>query len=334
MGRYRSDDSDDEYSRRSRKKKKRRSRSSSSSSQLSHVSDSRSKKSKKKYRRSSRSRSRSVNRKYASRSSRKSRSPSLDKYVSRKRRSDSRSPDRRSSRRSRSPPSKRARSRSKSASSRKRRSLSKSRRSRSASRDRRRKSYSRERSHSGDRTSSVRSSVDRRKVAGQLPGSPRSKGQFMSETAAAEFIEMTLAEQAEERLRQAMKAATSADEKLKARSFLETSAQSLHTDAQNFAASVSAIESDSFVASSFKSSRSTKIKEEAPDSGMSHDDAIFGSLAISGFTLTPDPDNKPIQLDPDSIMHPSLYCDPGEKMERWISRLAQLRRRKLEGDVI
>ncbi|CAG5129073.1 unnamed protein product [Candidula unifasciata] len=316
MGRYRSEDSDDEHSRKSKKRKKRRSRSSSSSSQLSHISNSRSKKSRKKHRRSSRSRSRSRDRKHVSRSSRRSRSKSPDRYSSRKRRSDSRSPGRKSS--------KRGRTRSKSPSSRKRRSYSRSRRSRSPSRDRRKKSDSRERSYSADRASSTRSSVDRHKATGQPAGSPRLKG----------YVCHTLAEQAEERLRQAMKAATSADEKLQARSATESLGSYLYSDTKSFAASVSAIESDSFVASSFKSSRSTKIKEEAPESGMSHDDAIFGSLAISGFTLMPDPDTKPIQLDPDSIMHPSLYCDPQEKMERWISRLVQLRRRKLEGDVI
>lgn len=311
MGRHRSDDSDDEYSRKSRKKKKRRSRSSSSSSQLSHISDSRSKKSRKKHRRSSRSRSRSIERKYVSKSSRRSRSTSSDRYSSRKKRSHSRSPGRKSSRRSSA--SRRGRSRSKSLSSRKQRSYSRSRRSVSPSRDRRRKSYSRERSHSADRAS-----LTRQPLTDPAPG----------------FIDLTLAEQAEERLKQAMKAATSADDKLKARSAVESLGSSLYQDTKNFAASVSAIESDNFVASSFKSSRSTKIKEEVPDSGMSHDDAIFGSLAISGFTLMPDPDSKPIQLDPDSIMHPSLYCDPQAKMERWISHLTQLRRRKLEGDVI
>lgn len=128
-------------------------------------------------------------------------------------------------------------------------------------------------------------------------------------------------------MRQALKAAEAAGEKLKCFSGQES------TDSKNFMTSVAAIESDSFLASSFRSSRSARIKEEA-DSGLSQDDAIFGSLAISGFILTPDPDMKPVQLDSDSIMHPSLYCDLQEKMDRWISRLSQLRRRKLEGEAM
>ncbi|KAH9495252.1 hypothetical protein Btru_016187 [Bulinus truncatus] len=97
--------------------------------------------------------------------------------------------------------------------------------------------------------------------------------------------------------------------------------------------SVAAIEANSFVPSSFKSSTTTKVKEEELNLS-SHDDAIFGSLTVTGFTIKPDPDTKPIQLDPDSIIHPSLFCSPEEKMERWIQRLSQMRRRKLEGEAI
>uniref|UniRef100_A0A0B6Z5Z3 Uncharacterized protein n=1 Tax=Arion vulgaris TaxID=1028688 RepID=A0A0B6Z5Z3_9EUPU len=322
MGRYRSDSSGEEYSRKSKKRKKRRSRSNSSSSQHSHISDNRSKKSRRKHRRSSRSRSRSTEKK-ASRSSRRSRSTSLDRYGSRKQRSDSRSSDRRGSKRSRSPPSKRGRSRS--PSSRKRRSWS-----RSPSRERRKeyRSTSRERSsYTGDKSVSVRFPADARKNISLIPGSPRSKGQSSSEMVPG-FSDMTPSEQADERLRQALKAAAAAGEKLKGRAFGEA------TDSKHFIASVTAIDSDSFVASSFRSSRATKIKEEPTDGGQTHDDAIFGSLAITGFTLTPDLDMKPVLIDSDLIMHSTLYCDPQEKMDKWISRLTQLRRRKLEGEAM
>lgn len=173
------------------------------------------------------------------------------------------------------------------------------------------------------------------------------KGLSLSEqegTAPTELL--TPAEQAEQRMRLALKAAAAADEQLRMKNMKEdaNSNSSLGTSSmgtsslavlehQDFAGSVAAIESDSFVVSSFTSSRS-KVKEEPSELRLSHDDAIFGSLAVTGFTLKPDPDTRPIDMDPDSIMHPSLYCDPDEKMDRWMQRLAQLRRRKLEGEAM
>jgi len=96
---------------------------------------------------------------------------------------------------------------------------------------------------------------------------------------------------------------------------------------------VAEIESDSFVSSSFSSSRANKVKEE-PDLRANHDDAIFGSLSVTGFTLKPDPDMRPVEINADTIIHPSLFCDPEEKMNKWVHRLTQLRKKKLEGDAI
>lgn len=131
-------------------------------------------------------------------------------------------------------------------------------------------------------------------------------------------------------MRLALKAAAAADEKLRIRE----STSSTPSDAQTFAHAVAAIESNSFVQSNFKTSRVAKVKDEAAETQANHDDAIFGSLTVSGFTIKPDLDNKPLQFDQESIIHPSLYIDPEEKMDKWISRLAQLRQKKLEGDAM
>lgn len=168
------------------------------------------------------------------------------------------------------------------------------------------------------------------------------KGLSLSEHDHGRAELLTPAEQAEQRMRLALKAAAAADEQLRQRSGLDDSASNSATvtsslgilDHQDFAVSVAAIESDSFVSSSFSSSRSAKVKDEVAEPRLSHDDAIFGSLAVTGFTLQPDLDTRPLNMDPDSIIHPSLYCDPEEKMDRWIQRLSVLRRRKLEGEAM
>ncbi|XP_055873450.1 serine/Arginine-related protein 53-like isoform X1 [Biomphalaria glabrata] len=336
MGRYRSDDSDGDYSKKMKKKKKRRGRSrSSSGSEASYVSSSKSKKMKKKQRRSrSRSRTPEKRRGGESRGSRRSRSNSLDKYISKRGRSRStsldkyvtrknRSPDRRGTRKSwsRSPSPRRSRR------SRTRSPVPARRRSRSYDRNRRSKSPARRRSYSRERSSSRRSSVESKRTRSSPSKSVSSSMNNLS-------LFQPSSVQAEKRMRQALMAAAAADEKLRETSSGLSGGNSF-AESQAFANSVAAIESNSFVPSSFKSSRTYKVKEESTDlTSSSHDDAIFGSLTVTGFTIKPDPDTKPIQLDPDSIIHPSLYCDPEEKMERWIQRLTQLRRRKLEGEAI
>ncbi|KAK3729932.1 hypothetical protein RRG08_051903 [Elysia crispata] len=350
MGRYRSDDSDedrDSVRKHKKKSKKRRGRSrSGSDSESSHVSSSRGKRSKKRHGRSSHSPSPDRGQSYSSRP-RRSRSPSYDRYYNssrRGRRSRSRSRSKslssRRGRYSRSPYHSRSRSPS----------ARKSRRSRSGSRSRvqrrRSRSYSREK-HSGSdgRSQSRRSSPETRDDA-----SADSKSR-MSLSEQTSLSSLTPAQQAEERMRLALKAAAAADQKLRHLPLGESDNGdrisvspavdgghprfSSYEESQSFANSVAAIDSGNFKQTAFKSSRSGKPQETSTlDIGPSHDDAIFGSLAVTGFTIKPDPDTKPLELDPDSIMHPSLFCDPEEKLDRWIERLAQLRKRKLEGDAL
>ncbi|GFR76515.1 serine/Arginine-related protein 53-like [Elysia marginata] len=172
-------------------------------------------------------------------------------------------------------------------------------------------------------------------------------------------------------MRLALKAAAAADQKLRQLPLAEAdsgegmsmpAAQdrgqprfSSYEESQNFADSVAAIDSGNFKQAMFKSSRAGKPQETMTfDLGPSHDDAIFGSLAVTGFTIKPDPDTKPLDLNPETIMHPSvsvtlyllsvfnletimhpsLFCDPEDKLDQWIERLTQLRKRKLEGDAL
>lgn len=150
---------------------------------------------------------------------------------------------------------------------------------------------------------------------------------------------LTPAEQAEHRMRLALKAAALADEQLRLRNIMDDSLSHSNPslsvlDRQDFASSVAQIESDGFVTSSFSWSRSNaKVKDEPTEHRLNHDDAIFGSLSVTGFTIKPDLDTRPINTDADSIMHPSLYCDPDEKMDRWIQKVRQMRR-KLEGEAM
>ncbi|RUS83979.1 hypothetical protein EGW08_008240 [Elysia chlorotica] len=337
---YRSDESDEDRASVRKHKKKSKNRSgrsrsrSGSDSGNSHVSSSRSKKSKKRHGRSSMSQSPERGHGRSSRRSRRSRSRSYDRHYSssrRGRRSQSRSvsPSKRG-RHSRSPYHSRSRSPS----------TRKSRRSRSASRSRGQRRRSR--SYSGSRSHSRRSSPETRGDASTDTKSRKGHSELKSVSS------LTPAQQAEERMRLALKAAVAADQKLRQLPLAEPGGGegpsaveggqpkfSSYEESQSFADSVAAIDSGNFRQALFKSSRSGKPQESpGHDLVPSHDDAIFGSLAVTGFTIKPDPDTRPLQLDPDSIMHQSLFCNAEDKLDQWIQRLAQLRRRKLEGDAL
>ncbi|XP_076454316.1 uncharacterized protein LOC143289232 isoform X2 [Babylonia areolata] len=337
MGRY--SDSDEDSSRKLKKKKKRRSRSrsrsaESSSSRYSH--SHKHKKSKKKHRQRSRSYSRSPER-----HSRRDRSPP--------RRRRSRSPDR--SRRSRSSDRGR-RSRSY---ERKRRS-----RSRSDSRDRvssRRRSTSRERSRRSRSDSGSRSQYDsRRSSAERKKGrrgstSPTPHAVSTSESNALDeipgFKDMTMscqtpAEQAQMRLKMALRAATMSDEKLKEQS--PSSAQGAPVSSplsrQQFAEAVATIDADSFVPTSFKSSRSSKSLKETREAATelpSHNMAMFGAVGNSVVFTKAEPVDKSseaLEDNPETLFADCLKVDPEEKMARWIQKLTALRRKRLEGEAI
>lgn len=124
----------------------------------------------------------------------------------------------------------------------------------------------------------------------------------------------------------ALKAAAAADEKLKSdvpRSHSSTSLQ----DSLSFSQAIQDIESSSFVTSSFKSSRGDKKEEK-----IIKDEFTFGTAG----ELRLDSQKKPVLVDveKEELAHPSLYTDPEEKLDKWIQKLAAMRRKKLEGEAL
>ncbi|XP_052782525.1 serine/Arginine-related protein 53-like [Mya arenaria] len=277
-------------------------------------SDDEKKKRKKKKKRRSRSRSKSLESIDSRHSSKQKKSKKKKK---RRSRSHSRSPERR---RSRSYDRRRSRSRER---YRKRsRSVSRGRYSRSRSRDRRRRrsrSYdshsrsarrSRSRSLGNRRSKRDRDSTEREDPCLNIPG----------------FAEMAPSEQAKIRMNMALKAAAAADEKIKGDTQRISSATSLQ-DSMAFSQAIQDIESTGFSAATFKSSRG-----DHKDGSTDRDEFVFGTAG----ELRLDSHRKPVILDIDKedLAHPSLYSDPEERMERWVQRLTQLRRKKLEGEAL
>ncbi|XP_045199637.1 serine/Arginine-related protein 53-like [Mercenaria mercenaria] len=265
-------------------------------------------KKKKKKRSRSRSRSESIESRHStkpkkSKKKKKRRSRSRSRSPDRYRRSRSRSYDRRSRSRSRDRyRSRYSRSRSWSRDRRRRRSRSYDSHSRSSRRSR---SYSPER-----KSRKNRSSNEREDPCANIPG----------------FAEMTPAEQAKIRMHMALKAAAAADEKLKGDVTKSHSSTSLH-DSMAFSQAIQDIESSSFAASSFKSSRGDRKEEKSVK-----DDFTFGTAG----ELKLDSQRKPVLVDVENedLAHPSLYTDPEEKLDQWIQKLAAMRRKKLEGEAL
>ncbi|KAK6195209.1 hypothetical protein SNE40_000683 [Patella caerulea] len=328
MGRHSVDEYDDKKSKKKKKRRSRsksRSRSGSLSSRYSSKSKKKAKKHKsKKYspspsyeRRRSRTRSRSRERYYRSRSRSRSRGRrSWTRSRSRGRWSRSRSRGRRSVSRSRSrgrrsiSPSYTRRTRSR---ERYRRSRSDSRDQRSRSRDR----YRRSRSSSGDRYRDRKRSPETESSdpATNIPG----------------FEDMAPHEKARIRMQLALKAAAAADEKIREESAsLAQSAVFKPKDPMAFSTAVAEIEDFGFAPSKFKSSQSKKKKDESSEKYIdTHEQAMFG---IGGLEIKAEAGfNKPITIDPNTLAHPNLYCDPKEKMDKWINKLASMRRKKFDG---
>ncbi|WAR28095.1 hypothetical protein MAR_013799 [Mya arenaria] len=117
-----------------------------------------------------------------------------------------------------------------------------------------------------------------------------------------------------------------ADEKIKGDTQRISSATSLQ-DSMAFSQAIQDIESTGFSAATFKSSRG-----DHKDGSTDRDEFVFGTAG----ELRLDSHRKPVILDIDKedLAHPSLYSDPEERMERWVQRLTQLRRKKLEGEAL
>uniref|UniRef100_UPI00402B98D8 serine/Arginine-related protein 53 n=1 Tax=Arvicanthis niloticus TaxID=61156 RepID=UPI00402B98D8 len=333
MGR-RSSDTEEES--RSKRKKKHRRRSSSSSS-----SDSRTY-SRKKGGRRPRSESRSWSRDRQPRSHsydrrRRRRSSSSSSYGSRRKRSRSRSRGRGKSyrvqrsrsksrtRRSRSRPRPRSHSRSSERSSHRRT------RSRSRDRDRRKFRDKEKREKEKDKGKDKESHSVKRGDSGNIK---------------AGLEHLPPAEQAKARLQLVLEAAAKADEALKAKERNEEEAKRRKEEDQatlveqvKRVKEIEAIESDSFVQQTFRSSKD--IKKAVEPSEVKHVTPASGPASVA--TDPPstgkeiDPDSIPTAIkyqDDNSLAHPNLFIEKAEAEEKWFKRLIALRQERLMGSPV
>ncbi|XP_054022431.1 serine/Arginine-related protein 53 [Dryobates pubescens] len=324
MGR-RSSDTEEES--RSRRKKKHRRRSSSSSS-----SDSRSYGRKKAGRKSrSGSRGRELQpRSHSYEKRRRHRSSSSSSYGSRRKRSRSRS-----------------RGRGKSYRSQRSRSKSRTRRSRSRPRQR---SYSRSSERSARRRTRS-SSRERRK--GKEKGKEKAKGKEKEThglkqgdpgNIKAGLEHLTPAEQAKARLQLVLEAAAKADEALKAKERSEEEAKKRKEEDQatlveqvKRVKEIEAIESDSFVPQTFRSTK--EVRKSTEPAEPQYEPASIGL----GTAEPPAPDKEPPAAniptaikyqDDNSLAHPNLFMEKAEAEEKWFQRLVALRQERLMGSPV
>ncbi|CAM9338843.1 unnamed protein product [Bubo scandiacus] len=323
--------SDTEEENRSRRKKKHRRRSSSSSS-----SDSRTY-SRKKSGRKSRSRSRSrdlQSRSHSYEKRRRHRSSSSSSYGSRRKRSRSRS-----------------RGRGKSYRSQRSRSKSRTRRSRSRPRQR---SYSRSsersshrRTHSGSRERERRKGREKEKIKEKGKGKEKEiygtkHGDSGNIKAGLEHL--TPAEQAKARLQLVLEAAAKADEALKAKERSEEEAKKKKEEDQatlveqvKRVKEIEAIESDSFVPQTFRSSKEVKKSVEPIELQYEPVTIGAGTVDASAPEKEPPPANIPTAIkyqDDNSLAHPNLFIEKAEAEEKWFQRLIALRQERLMGSPV
>ncbi|XP_049723046.1 serine/Arginine-related protein 53 [Elephas maximus indicus] len=333
MGR-RSSDTEEES--RSKRKKKHRRRSSSSSS-----SDSRTY-SRKKGGRKSRSKSRSWSRDLQPRSHsydrrRRHRSSSSSSYGSRRKRSRSRSRGRGKSYRVQ-------RSRSK---SRTRRSRSRPR-PRSHSRSSERSSHRRTRSRSRDRERRKAREKEKREKEKEKGKDKEVHGVKRGEPGhiKAGLGHLPPAEQAKARLQLVLEAAAKADEALKAKERSEEEAKRRKEEDQatlveqvKRVKEIEAIESDSFVQQTFRSSK--EVKKSVEPSEVKQAPAAPGPASVAADPPSVekeiDPSNIPTAIkyqDDNSLAHPNLFIEKAEAEEKWFKRLIALRQERLMGSPV
>ncbi|XP_006100073.2 serine/Arginine-related protein 53 [Myotis lucifugus] len=329
MGRH---SSDTEEESRSKRKKKHCRRSSSSSS-----SDSRTY-SRRKDGRKSKSKSRSWSRDLQPRSHsydrrRRHRSSSSSSYGSRRKRSRSRSRDWGKSYRVQ-------RSRSK---SRTRRSRSRPR-PRSHSRSSKRSSHRRTRSRSRDREQHKGRDKEKREKE-KDKGKDKElhnikRGESGNIKAGLEHLPP--AEQAKARLQLVFEAAAKADEALKAKERNEEAKRRKEEDQTTLVEQVKrvkeieAIESDSFVQQTFRSTKEVKKLVEASE--VKHVPAASGPVSVAADLPS---NEKEIDLssiptaikyqDDNSLAHPNLFIEKADAEEKWFKRLIALRQERLNG---
>ncbi|KAM5293265.1 serine/Arginine-related protein 53 isoform 6-T6 [Ctenodactylus gundi] len=154
------------------------------------------------------------------------------------------------------------------------------------------------------------------------------------------------AEQAKARLQLVLEAAAKADEALKAKERNEEEAKRRKEEDQatlveqvKRVKEIEAIESDSFVQQTFRSSK--EVKKSVEPSEVKHTTVTPGPASV-----VVDPPNAEREIDPSSIptaikyqddnslAHPNLFIEKAEAEEKWFKRLIALRQERLMGSPV
>lgn len=145
------------------------------------------------------------------------------------------------------------------------------------------------------------------------------------------FDNMSLSEQNEARMQMALKAAAATDERLRKEGLLPSNVGRTTTSVEEQVRrqqAIKDIDGEAFVQQTFTSNRDQIKTNETTIIAPNHENAMFSNVPMSYGTT----DIKPtVFKDADSLMHPNLYEDQEAKMDRWISKLTAMRRKKLEG---
>ncbi|XP_031459544.1 serine/Arginine-related protein 53 isoform X2 [Phasianus colchicus] len=228
------------------------------------------------------------------------------------------------------------------------------RKSRSRSRDvqSRSHSYEKRRRHRSSSSSSYGSrrkrSRSRSRGRGKSYRSQRSRSKSRTRRDAgnikAGLEHLTPAEQAKARLQLVLEAAAKADEALKAKERSEEEAKKRKEEDQatlveqvKRVKEIEAIESDSFVPQTFRSSKEVKKSVEPPELKYEPVTIGAGSVEASAPEKETVPANIPTAIkyqDDNSLAHPNLFIEKAEAEEKWFQRLIALRQERLMGSPV
>ncbi|NXJ14245.1 RSRC1 protein, partial [Odontophorus gujanensis] len=224
---------------------------------------------------------------------------------------------------------------------------------RSRSRPRQR-SYSRSsersshrRTHSGSRERERRKGREKDKVKEKGKGKEKEMcGTKLGDAGniKAGLEHLTPAEQAKARLQLVLEAAAKADEALKAKERNEEEAKKRKEEDQatlveqvKRVKEIEAIESDSFVPQTFRSSKEVKKSVEPPELKYEPVTVGVGSVEASAPEKETVPANIPTAIkyqDDNSLAHPNLFIEKAEAEEKWFQRLIALRQERLMGSPV
>lgn len=154
------------------------------------------------------------------------------------------------------------------------------------------------------------------------------------------------AEQAKARLQMVLEAAAKADEALKAKERNEEEAKRRKEEDQatlveqvKRVKEIEAIESDSFVQQTFRSSK--EVKKSVEPSGTPSAVAASGPAAAAADPPSDekevDPGSIPTAIkyqDDNSLAHPNLFIEKADAEEKWFKRLIALRQERLMGSPV